>query len=80
MTSEALDDWRVLSAVWSPIETAPRDGTELLLYGDGSCVIGHWSGSSWDDGDFRSRITGLTHWMDLPPGPGVDPTPSEVSV
>ena len=29
---------------WQPIETAPRDGTELLLYcpGAGVCYVGEW--------------------------------------
>lgn len=67
---------------WQPIETAPKDGTEVLLFfvsdvpwqasSKGIC-IGFWG----DDGSnawyaFESDSNALgnpTHWMPLPPPP-----------
>ena len=60
------------AAGWRPIETAPRDGTEVLANtsGLGRVVV------YWDDGESQWG-TGLgyldrdapTHWMPLPPPP-----------
>ena len=52
-----------------PIETAPRDGTWLLLW-DGAFVLGFWSSKgTWDDGGFHDDMSEITHWMPLPPPP-----------
>ncbi len=54
---------------WQPIETAPKDGTELLLLDKADQPwIGFWNKrtSMWDDGDFRDNLKGLTNWMPLP--------------
>lgn len=59
---------------WQPIETAPKDGTWMLLVGarwvvDGP-VVGAWSsdhGGYWHD--CERGITGVTHWMPLPAAP-----------
>lgn len=59
---------------WQPIETAPKDGTLILLYptnGDGQISTGYWwehancwgAGGGWfDDGE-------VSHWMPLPEPP-----------
>lgn len=54
---------------WQPIETAPRDETELLLWVNGGCVVGFFNPYTgyWDDGEYRSKMS-PTHWM-LPPEP-----------
>jgi hypothetical protein len=64
---------------WQPIETAPKDGTPVLLahgkahrhvsfctFSDG-CWYQCW------DGEVISR--NITHWMPLPPAPAVSPAP-----
>jgi hypothetical protein len=49
---------------WRPIDTAPHDGTWLLLYHpDGMMTVGCWvGGEAPDEND-------PTHWMPLPPPP-----------
>lgn len=59
---------------WQPIETAPKDGTEVLLCGplrDGS---GHYRDVSrfymirWPV-EWMANCLPPTHWMPLPPPP-----------
>jgi hypothetical protein len=68
---------------WQPIETAPKDGTQLLLYcGDEWCgiLVGHYGELiTWDDITGNEEVetcwqSGLekycpTHWMPLPKPP-----------
>ncbi len=62
---------------WMPIETAPREGTRILLVSNGGAVwMGHWEGVVG-----RHAINGWTryncvdigwnpdHWMPLPSPP-----------
>jgi hypothetical protein len=58
---------------WQPIETAPKDGTQILSYGlggDQDLAVIAWDtrGKSWFlcDGDQRDNWIGVTHWMSLP--------------
>lgn len=68
---------------WLPIETAPKDGSWLLLYEDADIpVCGYWhvidehdfSWSGWTYADVllaEVRPEGVrpTHWMPLPESP-----------
>lgn len=70
---------------WLPIETAPKDGTNILLLLHPQIVeltgytveVCHYQkrplfGETWtaqNDG-FSTEIAGATHWMPLPPPPG----------
>ncbi len=63
---------------WQPIETAPKDGTELIVYGS----TGHYGTNNancifacFHRGQWRTLIKGHalkpapTHWMPLPTPP-----------
>lgn len=63
---------------WQPIETAPKDGTRVLLHKDGHQVVAAWS-NTWSD-MLRSSTDDWwigqslpfrdpTHWMMLPEPP-----------
>ncbi len=66
--------------MWLPIETAPKDGTVLLLWEgiDAFAVIGHRFGHWQEDTYYRQggywsngvgRVVIATHWMPLPEPP-----------
>ncbi|MCB9902368.1 MAG: DUF551 domain-containing protein [Planctomycetes bacterium] len=64
---------------WQPIETAPRDGTDVLVFRDYSSgaryAVASFDGEEWRDiGDIGwAGMDGddnqPTHWMPLPTGP-----------
>jgi hypothetical protein len=77
----AICSWRDLhpqatEPAWRPIETAPKDGSEILLaHPDGSMVVGWWCEnglhgrvSGWSDGD-DFAMTWPSHWMPIPAAP-----------
>ena len=53
---------------WKLIETAPKDGTTLLLWGGGGPRVGFWNGKTWDDGDYFNNLD-VTYWQPLPKDP-----------
>jgi hypothetical protein len=57
---------------WRPIETAPNDGTEVLLCLDnGLRIVGQWRDSiGWHDGFELAPLRKSTHWQPLPSPPG----------
>lgn len=61
--------------MWQPIETAPKDGADVLVYGEGSYAVASWNGEEWRDmGDIGwAGMYGdgnqPTHWMPLPEAP-----------
>ncbi len=72
---------------WQPIETAPKDGTWVLLYTASGIVEGCWSYGAWVNGPIYCTYDGAggpafesrpTHWMPIPPGP-TSPAPQEES-
>lgn len=66
-----------IAAQWLPIETAPKDATDLLLW-NGVAVTGYWSksyGGYWrlveagSHAEDNSVDEPITHWMPLPAPP-----------
>lgn len=59
--------------MWQPIETAPRDGKEVLGYDRGVVSGMYWNGSQWEwtvlAWSDETYGTDATHWMPLPEPP-----------
>jgi len=57
------------SSQWQPIETAPRDGTEILGLHKG-CVslVAVWHISGWL---YQGAYVDLTHWIEIPKKPPI---------
>lgn len=60
---------------WQPIETAPKDGTPVILLREGKSVVAYWGGqygSRWCMDEWIAAY-GLdqhpTHWLPLPDPP-----------
>lgn len=51
---------------WKPIDNAPKDGRELLLYCDGTYFIGFWDINMWYT---ETGYANPTHYQELPPKP-----------
>ena len=68
---------------WQPIDTAPKDGTPVLLYLNdadqmqyhalGRILVGHWDDHPrcrcWIAGGYMRRVFPPTHWAPLPEPP-----------
>ena len=54
---------------WKPIETAPKDGTNILVY-DGKYIrTATWEGDRWNSVDLQEFYYKITYWMPLPEPP-----------
>lgn len=73
---------------WQPIETAPKDGTQILTWmpsdldPSGYHIVGDWYVNARGDGywqDQHGEGFEPTHWQSLPPPPGdkLSEAPSE---
>lgn len=58
---------------WQPIETAPKDGTEILVYAPGFCQTALWESYTFSEGWVNDSsgnwLNDPTHWMPLPEPP-----------
>ena len=59
---------------WQPLETAPKDGREILLFAQGILVVAHWDefGRGWvmrERGKPKDQWVFASHWMPLPEPP-----------
>jgi hypothetical protein len=69
----ALPD-TIAPLVWEPIETAPKDGTCILISNgkDGifsGMYVGYWYQEGGWKFSIKNRIPDATHWMPLPASP-----------
>ena len=73
LTQMVADERRYAGSPWRPIATAPKDGTAILGWWAGECMIVNWCvfierwESSHDGEDLF--LPEPTHWMPLPEGP-----------
>lgn len=55
---------------WMPIDSAPRDGTRILIYApdetDPDTVVAYYAHPDWTCGRYGYRPS---HWLPLPPRP-----------
>lgn len=55
---------------WQDIETAPKDGTDILGFDEDGRVVVWWDRNAWiRRGDDYDIVTHPTHWQPLPPPP-----------
>jgi hypothetical protein len=68
---------------WKLIETAPKDGTWVMLFvaqDEAWCpIVARWNGDGWgDEASSSFFVEGLnwpTHWAEIPPGPNGETQP-----
>ena len=54
---------------WKTIESAPKDGADIILYSHDDTAIGFWSDFAKDWQVGSERFTNPTHWMPVPESP-----------
>jgi len=68
------------NSAWQPIETAPKDGSDILVFESGFWHIVYWNKqlSWWDTVDcVESSDFNPTHWQPLPTAPTGDANPQQ---
>lgn len=76
---EAAKAWNTRAPQWQPIETAPKDGTKVLVCcigvssrtkkREGQIVVDFWNKDFEYWGEFNRDYFPATHWMPLPTPP-----------
>ncbi len=61
-------------SLWRSLASAPRDGTEVLVFVNGHVVVAAWAEGRWQAVVAGKRIPfdlgSPTHWRPVPPPPG----------
>lgn len=57
---------------WQPIETAPKDGTEILASDGQNVVACSWQGDTWSAFNWKGSDI-PKYWMPFPPAPKPKP-------
>lgn len=61
---------------WREMDTAPRDGTSVLVVEDGQYFVAWWSTGWTRAGDDYNIVVEPSHWQQLPPYPhSAEPKP-----
>ena len=55
--------------LWQPIETAPKDGTCVLVYSKGRVISAYFLHDDWLEVLHSYSFNDPTHWMPLPEPP-----------
>jgi hypothetical protein len=69
-----------MSSEWQKIETAPKDGTAILVTDGLICTVVFWDDESdiysWQlsDSEVHYNKDAFTHWMPLPHPPSQEPS------
>ncbi len=78
--SETKQEQEARAVAWQPIETAPRDGTEVLAWCEESETmhVAYYCPTErlWFNTEGVNHF--MSHWMPLPPVPGAAPQPAPV--
>lgn len=65
----ALREARAMGPEWQPIETAPKDGTQILMVIAGyEPLCGRWRRGTWTSDPDKAYFS-PTHWQPLPAAP-----------
>ena len=85
MTSHNSESDALAPCAWQPIETAPKDRSEILLHREpcGSVANGYWLSEAYaGNGAWIWPYVHKTptHWMPLPPAPGTLAAPKAPAV
>lgn len=73
-----IAELRALGGGWLPIESAPKDGTRVILDWDGKSINGFYLDNTWARIPYAGwRVEAMvvtpkgqpTHWQPLPPSP-----------
>ena len=66
--SQRLNGSEDQTMTWQPIETAPKDGTVIIVYAPDFFQTAAWVGNGWTNAA-NSWLGDVTHWMPLPEPP-----------
>lgn len=78
LLSRAIPEGHVVVPGWLPIESAPKDGTAVLLYTADGVIEGYWQQDRWEQYTIYCTYDAAggpafnakpTHWMPLPAAP-----------